>query len=290
MKKFIAFYFWISGFICGNVYSQVTIASEDFENTLTLFSKTGPGTFYSGLSGGFTSPFNSPYAALGTYAYGLAGGIDTLTSGIINTSAYTSVQLTMRLASFATNLSGGNDINDYVRIEISPDDGVHYYPTEQVTGNLNASTSYDGDPTIVTFSPASGGNRTTDGYSTITISSLPESIKLRIRIIIRNDVNPSGELWLIDRFEIKGNSVVGPLLTIYPLALSNFYTVTGNASAEQTYEVSGSSLHCKSSLRVRSFHFFGFRVWFISYFNPKWWYSFSYYHLCKIKCSNYRKL
>src|SRR5687767_843781 len=110
MKTITTFFLWIFTIIGGNSYSQVIIVSEDFENSLTLFTATGPSVFYSGLSGAFYSPLSSPFAFSNTYAYGVSNRTDTLTSSAINTSAHTTVQLTLKLASFATNLSGGNDL------------------------------------------------------------------------------------------------------------------------------------------------------------------------------------
>jgi hypothetical protein len=252
-KSLLRLSFAMTPFYSDSGSAQTLITSDDFENTFTLFTHTGPGNFYSGLSASYYSPANSPFAASGTYAYGFSGDIDTLTSASINTSAFTSVQLSIRLASFSTSFNTGADLSDYVTVEVSPDDGLHYYPTAQVTGNLNAwwsyaggvanaSTPYDGDPSPVTFSPAGGGNRTSDGYSTITITGLPESLKLRVRILLHNDGSYFGELWVIDQFRIQGNPVTGPLLTVYPLALNSFYALVGSPSPEQVYQVSGSNL------------------------------------------------
>src|SRR5688572_16288653 len=111
MKKI---YFSILFFFCTWYISQgqSTIASEDFENSVSLFSNTG-GTFYSGNSAAGDRPATSPFAFLNTYALGVSNGTATLTSNGINTSTYNTVQLSMRLASFSLNsTANGADASD----------------------------------------------------------------------------------------------------------------------------------------------------------------------------------
>lgn len=146
--------------------------------------------------------------------------IATLTFQAISTIGYTGIQLTLRLASFSVNSQvNGADDADYVEIQISPNNGVNYYPTVRVKGNSNAywgytnssgnaSTAYDGDSTVAVFAPAGGGSRTTDGYSTITITSLPAVSQLRVQVIMKNDsVN---ERWVIDDLQITGTPNIAP--------------------------------------------------------------------------------
>lgn len=203
--------------------TTATVASEGFENLLTLFTETtGTGSYSSGNSTAIDAPSTSPFASAGTYAYGKANGSVTITSSNINTSSASGVQLSFRLASFSIgSLANGADAGDIVTVEISPDGGTTYYSTVRVLGNSNAvwayaatgtaSTAYDGNATPVDFTPAGGGTRTTDGYSTVVITNLPSVSNLKIRITLLN--NNTAELWLIDDLAVTG--LVGSFLTGY---------------------------------------------------------------------------
>ena len=156
----------------------------------------------------------------GTHSYGLnasstATATATLTSSNINTSSYSGVNLTFRLAAFSIgSTTNGLDGTDIITVEVSPDGGTNYYSTVRVLGNANAfwayagtgnaSTAYDGNATPVDFAPAGGGARTTDGYSTITVSNLPAVTNLRVRITLVN--NATSERWVVDDFKVTGTA------------------------------------------------------------------------------------
>jgi hypothetical protein len=202
--------------------AQTIISTDDFENTLTVFSQTsGTGVFYSGNSNSTDKPGSSPFAVSNIYGYGISNGTVAITSSNINTFGYTSLQLTLRVAAFSiASASNGMDNTDAVQIEISPDGGTTYYNTVKVIGNSNgywsysgstgnANTSYDGNSTPVTFQPAGGGSRTGDGYSTITVTSLPAILNLKVKITLTN--NSLNERWIIDNFQLTGN-ITTPLI------------------------------------------------------------------------------
>lgn len=200
-----------------------TIAVQDFETTPatpTANYTATIGAIQTGISTGSDRPANSPFYSEGSRAYMVQNDIATLTFQAISTIGYTGIQLTLRLASFSVNSQvNGADDADYVEIQISPNNGVNYYPTVRVKGNSNAywgytnssgnaSTAYDGDSTVAVFAPAGGGSRTTDGYSTITITSLPAVSQLRVQVIMKNDsVN---ERWVIDDLQITGTPNIAP--------------------------------------------------------------------------------
>jgi len=192
-----------------------TIRTQDFEPTpaspTATYSASGGGI----LSGSSTSgdrPATSPFYSGGTQAYSVVNGTATITFDAIDSSALTDVALSMRLASFSIGSSGnGADGADIVTVSISPDNGANYYSTVRVLGNGNAywsyadgvgvaDTAYDGDTSPVDYQPASGGNRTTDGYSTIIISNLPAVSQLRIRVTMLN--NSTAERWNIDDVQL----------------------------------------------------------------------------------------
>lgn len=216
MKKLITLALLLIGIVG---WTQTTIASDGLNNSSSLFTVSG-GTYSTGNTLGLNTdvPPNSPYAVEGTHAYGVTSGTATLTStSNINTSNYSGVSISFRLASFSIGSTGnGADATDNVKVEVSPDGGTTYYSTLVVAGNTNstwsytagtgnASTAYDGDTTPVNFAPTTGGARTIDGYSTVTISNIPSTATLKIRITLLN--NAPSERWLVDDFKITGASV-----------------------------------------------------------------------------------
>jgi hypothetical protein len=191
-----------------------SITSDSFENALSIFSETtGTGEYYSGNTGSGDRPASSPYATLGTYGYAKTNGSVTITSSDINTALYTTAQLSFKLAAISyTSTGNGMDGGDIVTVEISPDGGTNYYSTLRVLGNGNAywaysatglaSTAYDGNVSPVDFAPSGGGSRTTDGYSTLTITGLPITSNLKVRITLLS--NNANERWAIDQFAVTG--------------------------------------------------------------------------------------
>lgn len=203
--------------VCRTSYGQVTIVSDGLNNTTSLFTLTGGG-YYTGNSGSGDGAASSPFVSEGTHSRGVTNGTATLTTtSNVNTSLYSGISLSLRLASFSLgSLSNGADATDIVTVEISPDGGTTYYSTVRILGNSNAywsysggtgvaSTSYDGNATPVDFQPAAGGSRTTDGYSTVTVSNIPATNTLRVRITLLN--NSSNERWVLDDFKITGTAI-----------------------------------------------------------------------------------
>ena len=151
------------------VEGQTTITSESFENSLTLFSATGAGyTYYNGSSVAADRPASSPFFTLDSYGWGVKNNTGTLTSSNINTTGYSSINLSFRLASFSIGItSNGADNADIVTVEVSPNGGTNYYSTVRVIGKNNAcwsfsggtgiaSTAYDGNAASVDFQPSAG--------------------------------------------------------------------------------------------------------------------------------------
>ena len=207
----------------GVSWGQTTIASDGLNNSTTLFTFSG-GLYYTGnTSSTADSPASSAYAVEGTHSRGIANGTAILTSSNINTTGYSSVQMAFRLASYSIGSTGnGVDNGDIVTVEVSPNGGTNYYSTVRVVGNSNARwswssgtgnalTAYDGNDSFVEF--ASGaGNATTTGYSTVTITSLPVTSNLRIRVTLLND--NTNERWLLDDFKVTGTLSATPSIAL----------------------------------------------------------------------------
>lgn len=195
--------------------AQTTYSAEGFNSSLSLFSVTnGASAYRTGNSGTGDRPASSPYAYEGTHGFACVNDNITLQSTVINTQGICGASFSFDLAAFSLgSTSNGLDGGDAVRIDISPDNGNTYYRTLDITGNNNAywaysatgvaSTAYDGNANTVTFAPAGSGSRTTDGYSTVQISNLPNVSQLIIRIYLATSSNSEG--WVIDDFKIQGN-------------------------------------------------------------------------------------
>ncbi len=227
-----------------NGWGQVTIASDGFENSLSLFTGSG-GTFYSGNSASGDRPATSAFAVAGTYSYGVSNTSATITSSAINTTGYSAISLSLRLASFSIgSTANGADAADVVTIFVSPDNGTTFYQLNQVAGNSNAYWAYAATGTS-TFAytasnqtgnvstPASGGSRTTDGYSTMTITSLPAASQLVVKITMLN--NSTNERWTIDDFKVTGTVSATP-----SVAISTAHPAAGNISQASSNNIIGS--------------------------------------------------
>jgi hypothetical protein len=203
------------GFIALFLISQTSvsqIASDGLNNSSSLFTVSG-GAYFTGNSASGDRPATSPFAAEGSHSYGVSNGTATLTSSNINTTGYSVIAMSMRLAAFnVTNNTNGLDGSDLVTVEISPNGGTTWYSTVTVAGNanaywsyaagtLNASTPYDGNSTPIPFA-STAGNAGAGGYSTITVTSLPSITDLRVKITLLN--NAAQERWVIDDFKITG--------------------------------------------------------------------------------------
>ena len=235
-------------------WGQSTIASDGLNNSTTLFTLSG-GVYYSGTTSSTAdAPASSSYAVEGTHSRGIANGTATLTTGDLNTNGYSSIQMSFRLASYSITTTGnGADASDIVTVEISPNGGTNYYSTVRVLGNnnarwswtsgaANASTAYDGNSTSVDFQPSAGGARTTDGYSTVTVTGLPVTSNLRIRVTLLND--GANERWLLDDFKVTGTAAT-PSITIggsTSATATAFTTTYGTSSADQSFTIAGSNL------------------------------------------------
>lgn len=209
MKKILLFLIIFSLYL----FAQTNIAAEGFNNSVSLFSNSN-GVFYNGNSASGDRPANTPFFIEGTHSIGISNGTLTLTSNNINTTGYTNIELSFRLASFSIASTGnGADGGDSVKVEISPDGGTTWYRQIKVAGNNNAywgfstgtgiaTNSYLAQNQTTSFAPGGGGDRTTDGYSTVKVTNLPAITNLKVKITAIN--NSTNERWLIDDFKITG--------------------------------------------------------------------------------------
>lgn len=212
------------------LFGQTLIGTQDFEVTPATPTMT-----YSGgtiVTGNGLFPTDPKYVS-GSRGIQVSNLSTNITFSSVDASAYSSVFFTCRLASFSGTSGNGADVADFVKISVSSDGGTSWSQELAIFGNTNArwsftsgtgsaNTPYDGNNTTTNFTPAGGGARTTDGYSTITVTSLPAVATLRVRLeIINNDAN---EFWVIDDAEIRGTAsipCVAPASQPTNLILSN---------------------------------------------------------------------
>lgn len=234
-------------FLLGIIFSlsikgQTIIGIQDFEVVPATPTMTYTGGTIATGNGLFP---NAPKFVSGARGLEVNNAATNIIFSTVNASTFTSVFFTCRLASFAGTSGNGADGPDFVIVHVSTDGGATWSQELQINGNNNArwsftsgtgtaSTLYDGNNVTTSFAPAGGGARTTDGYSTITVTGLPSSSNLRIKLeVVNNDVN---EFWVIDDAEIRGTPsvpCVAPVSQPTGLTLSNitFFSIDGAFTA-----------------------------------------------------------
>lgn len=210
-------------------WGQVTIASQDFETTpatpTITFTNTN-GAFYTGSSVSGDRPASSPFYSEGARAFGCNATSTATYTAILNfanqtgLSSYISKYFEFRLAAWSIgSTTNGVDGTDIVTVEVSIDGGTNWSSELRVLGNSNAfwhystgtgiaAVTFDGNNIPTDFTPASGGNRTTDGYSTVRVNLPDAGTQARLRITMVN--NAASERWTIDALKLIGVVATSP--------------------------------------------------------------------------------
>src|SRR6185295_6796315 len=125
-------------------------ALQDFEAVpqspvLTYTAYQGTPTFATGTSTASDCPPNSPFG-IGT---SIAWETTQQSAGVIlefaniNTTGYTDVYITYRVAAFSLgSATNGPDALDHVTPSVSVDNGTTWYTRKKITGNNNNSWEY----------------------------------------------------------------------------------------------------------------------------------------------------
>lgn len=180
------------------------------------YSKSGDGGTKSGTTSTSDRPSNISYATSGTEGFWVNDGTSTLTfANVTNLPNNIDKKVSFKLAALSVgSSSNGVDGGDFVHVEISLNNGTTWSREATINGNSNAfwgystgtataEVDYDGNNTATVFAPSGGGNRTTDGYSTVIINLPVNATQARIRIVLDN--NSGNEAWVIDDVMITGN-------------------------------------------------------------------------------------
>ena len=253
MKHFY-YLFSIALLVSSLGFGQTTILSEDFETTPATpeltYTTSSSVTITNNTTGNTPS---DPKHVSGSSGLEKSNGTVNITFATVDVSAYTDIDLSFRLASFSGTSGNGADGADEVEVFISTDGGSSYSKEIEIEGNNNARWSfssgtgivnetYDGNNVAAIYTPAGGGNRTTDGYSTINLIGLPNSSQLSVRLRLSN--NSSSEDWVIDDLLLKGTlGSSGPTINLSESTLSGLnYEEGGGPSSAQSFDISGTDL------------------------------------------------
>jgi hypothetical protein len=224
-------------------WGQSTSAVQDFEVSPALptmtYSNTG-GSTVSGNTGASDGPASTSQntSSGGSQGWGANNTSSIVTFAAVNTTGYTGIYFSVRLMAVSVGgATNGMDSTDTVIVEVSPDGGTNYYKQATIAGNSNAywaysatgslSVAYAASNSSTTTAPAGGGSRTTDGYSTLTITGLPAVSNLRVKVTLLN--NATAEKWVIDDAKLSGTSSSGQT----PPTL----TAAGSATVDGAFDV-----------------------------------------------------
>lgn len=198
-------------------WGQTTISMQDFDGTNTMTYSASGGTTYDDNSSSSDKPTSLPFYVSSNTAYGLSNSTATLTfSNQTGLGTYTSKYFQFRLASWSIgSLANGAENTDIVTVAVSLDNGSSWSNEVRVLGNTNArwhyssgtanaTVTYDGDNNPTNYSPSSGGDQTTEGYSTVKVNLADDATQARIRITLLN--NSTNERWTIDDVKLVGTA------------------------------------------------------------------------------------
>ncbi|WP_431471692.1 hypothetical protein I5168_10135 [Nonlabens sp. SCSIO 43208] len=187
----------------------VLLGIQDFETTPALptlnYIDNATGSLQTGVG---TAPNTPTY--IDSRSYGVNNDYADIDFGSVDASGFSSVTATFRLASFSLISNGnGADGGDYIDVYVSTDGGLTYSYELEILGNNNRrydfsatgsySLNYDGDNISTSVVTPTGAG----GYSTVTITGIPNSANLVFSIVMYNDND--NELWVIDNVELYGN-------------------------------------------------------------------------------------
>lgn len=191
--------------------SLVTIAQQAFDGGVNdNWSILAGGANVSSNTGVGDFPANERVLSAGS-SWQVSNASATLDLGTVSVLDYTAVTVRIRLSSTATVAANGADAGDLVSV-FADVDGAGFPVTADITvnGNANARWGYSTGTgvagtsagTPASFTPAGGGNRTTDGYSylSVTIPNGSSTLALRIQAVNNNAV----EVWNIDNVTVEG--------------------------------------------------------------------------------------
>ncbi|PKP17013.1 MAG: hypothetical protein CVU07_05080, partial [Bacteroidetes bacterium HGW-Bacteroidetes-23] len=141
-----------------------------------------------------------------------------VTFDTVDVTQYSQIDFDMKIGAYSTtaNPAQGLDISDWVTIYVSVDGGLTWSKELIVKGlsnsiwSINSSSgSYSGAYKGINIpnEVQSPSNSVNQGVRFLTISNLPLSSQLRVKVELENDINT--EVWVIDDIRLRGRT---PLL------------------------------------------------------------------------------
>jgi hypothetical protein len=191
----------------------VVIARQAFDGLGTdTWSITSGASFISTATGGLDTPASERILS-GSSSWQVNDGNGVMELADLDVNGYSNLVLTARLSSTSTTAGNGAEITDIVQFYVDIDGaGFPVTPDVTVTGfnsntrwgfstGLGVASTTAGTP--LTYTPAGAGNRTTDGYTyiSIVIPGNPNTVALQIEALN----NAAGEVWNIDDIQITGD-------------------------------------------------------------------------------------
>jgi hypothetical protein len=163
-------------------------------------------------------------------------GTVTLDLGTVSLLDWSGITLSARVSSTSTLATGGSDGADSVAFYVNLNGtGFPADPDVRIAGNSNARWGYATGTGVasttagipVNFAPATGGNRTTDGFSTVNITIPNGTTSIALRVIATN--NDPNEIWNLDNVQ-----VIGTLCSPVYYSRANGSEVTATWSTSRT--------------------------------------------------------
>ncbi len=142
-------------------------------------------------------------------------GVEKLTTvdfASVNASAFTDVNMSFKLGGYSSNNTQGMDTTpEKVTVYLSTDNGATWSQEVDIYGSNNAiwdintssgsaAANFDGNNITTIFQ--AGNNSVNTGPRTITLSNLPSSAQLKVRITLSLD--RTDEIWVIDDVKFQG--------------------------------------------------------------------------------------
>lgn len=237
-------------------YSAVeTIAIQDFEATpaTPTWGISGTGyTLAAGTAYGLSGDGGSSDRFLGARSLQVTNATSTVTFAAVNTTLFSDIELSIRLASMSTTDIEGSDVADKVIVAVSANGGATWSNELDLSGNTNskwnfvsgsgiASALYDGNNILTNFLTAAGGYVTANGTGTIRLSGLPKTTNLMVRITL---INNAAEIWALENVTLFGRKEIttiwngsawsnsAPTTTVKAIFSGSYNTATnGNVTA-----------------------------------------------------------
>ncbi|MES2589585.1 MAG: hypothetical protein V4622_11450 [Bacteroidota bacterium] len=242
-----------------NVFSQTTIAIQDFEATpatpTMTYSNVG-GASVSNSSAAGDRPATSPFFTSGTTGWSATSATSKITfANNLNLGGCNTKYFEFKLASFSiASTANGADQTDSVTVEISLDGGTTWSKELQVRGNAGANSywafnatgtatvTHDGNNTVeagaLFTAPSTGSNA--NGHSTIRVDLPVGCTQARLRISLKN--NTANERWVIDDAKLVATCPVGCVSETQPTTEASSVTISEGCTSAQLNFTNGDGI------------------------------------------------